>query len=180
MSKIVIISSTLRKKGNSLLMAKAFEQGATESGHDVHFVDMAQLNLKFCLGCLACQSNANHSCVIKDDMNGLYDSIQQADILVFATPVYYYEISGQLKTFLDRLNPLFARNNKFSKVYVLASCADGSQSAFDGIKNAIQCWLSCFDNVELAGIVGATGVTSAGEIEQTEFLQQCYQLAKSI
>ena len=115
MSKTVfIVSSTPRKNGNSEVLAEAFARGATEAGHNVKKVSIRDMELKFCIGCLYCQSHGG--CVLKDGMNALYNDVRNADVLVFATPVYYYGMSGQLKTFLDRLNPLFSRENKFKEV----------------------------------------------------------------
>lgn len=111
MKKIAIISSTPRKNGNSEILAEEFARGARESGNEVKRFDVRDIDLKFCRGCLACQKTS--ACVIDDGMNEICDEISGADVLVFATPVYYYSVSGQLKTFLDRLNPLFARENRF-------------------------------------------------------------------
>ena len=99
--KVFIVSSTLRKNGNSDVLAEEFARGARENGNEVTKVNVRDMDLKFCIGCLSC--NRTHKCVIQDRMNELYDTVQNSDVLVFATPVYYYAVSGQLKTFLDRL-----------------------------------------------------------------------------
>ncbi|MDE5616595.1 MAG: flavodoxin family protein, partial [Clostridia bacterium] len=109
MKKVVVVTSSPRKDGNSEILAKNFAQGARDVGHEVKFVAVRDVDLKFCTGCMYCQSHGK--CVLKDGMNSLYDDFQNADALVFATPVYYYSVSGQLKTFLDRLNPLYSREN---------------------------------------------------------------------
>lgn len=178
MSKIFIVSSTMRKDGNSFILAQEFAKGAIESNHQVNFINLADINLKFCIGCLHCQSHKN--CVLQDSMNSLYEDIQKSDILVFATPVYYYQMSGQLKTFLDRLNPLYQRENSFKKVYVLATCADSDKHAVDGVANGIQGILDCFENVKLSGIICATGVTDTGDIAHSDTLKQAYQAGKNI
>ena len=172
--KIVVVSSTPRINGNSEILSKEFIKGAKESGNDVTLISIRDLNLKFCIGCLYCQSNGK--CVLKDDMNNLYNSISEADVLVFATPIYYYSICGQLKTFLDRLNPLFNKDNKFKEVYLLATAADDDEHAMDGAVKEIQGWVDCFEGVKLSGVVRGIGVTKAGEILNTKAINEVYEM----
>ena len=134
--KVVIVSSSPRKNGNSETLAKEFARGASDAGNQVEFITVRELKLEFCRGCLYCQSY--DKCVISDSVKDLLGTVQNADVLVFATPVYYYSVSGQLKTFLDRLNPLFPRENKFKDVYIVATCADEEASAFDGAVKAVE------------------------------------------
>lgn len=176
--KIFVVSSTPRKNGNSDMLAEEFARGAAEAGHTVEKINIREMDLKFCIGCLYCQSHER--CVVNDDMNGLYTRIQSADILVFATPIYYYEMSGQLKTFLDRLNPLYPRVNSFRDVYLLAAAADGEESAMDGAVKGIQGWIDCFDGVRLAGVVRGTGATAAGDIVGQSAMRQAYEMGKGI
>lgn len=133
--KVFIVSSTPRERGNSDILAEEFARGARDAGHEVRKVNIREMQLQFCIGCLYCQNH--EGCVLQDGMNALYESVQNADVLVFATPVYYYGMSGQLKTFLDRLNPLFPRNNKFREVYLLASAAEDDGSAMDGAVSGV-------------------------------------------
>lgn len=138
--KVVIISSSPRKGGNSDTMAAEFLRGAVEVGNTVEKINIRDMELKFCIGCLSCQRTGK--CVLKDGMNELYDTVQHADILVFATPVYYYGMTGQLKTFLDRLNPLFSKDNSFKDIYVLMSAAEDEDSAMDGLLTACSAGLT--------------------------------------
>lgn len=82
--------------------------------------------------------------------NELYNKISTADVLVFAAPpIYYYSMCGQLKTFLDRLNPLYASDNNFKEVYLLATAADSDETTMDGAIKEIQGWIECFEGVSL-------------------------------
>ena len=101
--KLVLIYSSFRKNGNSERLAKEFERGAQESGLNVQSIFLRDLKYGFCRGCLACEKT--YKCIQKDDIASVIDIVANADILAFATPVYYYSVSGQLKTFLDRMNP---------------------------------------------------------------------------
>jgi len=178
MKNVVVVTSSPRKDGNSEILAKSFAQGASDSGHNVKFVAVRDIDLKFCSGCMYCQSHG--ACVLKDGMNSLYEDFQNADVLVFASPVYYYSVSGQLKTFLDRLNPLYPRDNNFKEVYLLATSAENDESAMDGSVTAIQGWIDCFDGVSLTNVLRAIGVDSKGEIIDTDFPHKAYEMGKAV
>ena len=114
--KILIISSSPRKGGNSETLAAAFAKGAREAGHQVETVYLREKQVGFCKGCLACLKLGH--CVIQDDAVEIAAKMHDANVLVFATPVYYYCVSGQLKTMLDRANPLFDTDYAFTKAYL--------------------------------------------------------------
>lgn len=171
--KIFIVSSSPRKDGNSDTLANEFARGAAEAGHDVVKVNVRDLDLKFCLGCLYCQEHDR--CVINDSMNAICPQVQSSDVLVFATPIYYYEMSGQLKTFLDRLNPLFPRNNKFKEVYLLATAAEDESTTTDGAKKGVEGWIECFEGVKLKRVIFGGGVTDKGEIAGSPALKEAYE-----
>lgn len=176
MKKVIVVTSSPRKNGNSEILAQSFADGAKAAGNEVKFVAVRDVGLKFCTGCMYC--NSHNKCVLDDGMNGLYEDFQNADILVFATPVYYYAVCGQLKTFLDRLNPLFVRENKFKDVYLLTTAADDDERAMDGAVKDMQGWVDCFDGVNLKGIIRGVGVTEKGAINNTVFPQQAYEMGK--
>lgn len=178
MKKVVIINSSFRKNGNSSMLAKSFYDGAIASGNIVQMIDIKDLNIKFCIGCLSCQNTKK--CVLDDGMNQIYDIIEAADIIVIATPIYYYSVSGQLKTFLDRLNPLYSRNNKFKEVYLLASAADTEESAIDGAVKAVEGFVLCFDGVKLVDSLLATDVNLVGDVTKTVFLEEAYRMGLKI
>lgn len=178
MKKIYVVSSTMRKNGNSDVLCDAFIKGAVESGNSVEKLRLKDIELKFCIGCLSCQRTGK--CVLNDDVNKFLDEVQGSDVLVFATPIYYYAVSGQLKTFLDRMNPLFPKDNKFKKVYLLATAADGAEEAMDGAIKEVEGWISCFEGVELAGVVYGTGATDIGDIKGTAAEKKAYEIGKSI
>ena len=142
---ILIISSTMRKGGNSEILAENFKKGAEEKGHIVEIVYLRNYNINFCRGCLYCQKE--HKCVINDDAKLLLDKFKNADAIVFATPVYYYTMCGQLKNFLDRMNPVFAMKYNFKE---------------------IEGWISCFEGVKLMGHLCATNVTNVKDILSNE------------
>ena len=179
MSKnVLIISSSPRKGGNSETLAAFFAKGAEEAGHKVETVSLREKKSGFCKGCLACQKLGY--CVIKDDAVEIAAKMHDADVLVFATPVYYYSVSGQLKTMLDRANPLFGTDYAFTKAYLLATAAEDESETVEGTVKAVQGWVDCFDRCELAGTVFAGGVTDVGEIAGHPALEKAHQMGKEI
>ena len=101
-------------------------------------------------------------------------------MLCFATPVYYYSVCGQLKTFLDRLNPLFGKDNKFKDVYLLATAADEEKSAVDTTIACIQGWIDCFEGVSLSGVIYGVGADEAGAVLSTPAPDKAYAAGKSV
>ena len=166
--KVLIISSSPRKGGNSETLAAAFAEGAQAAGHQAETVYLREKQIGYCKGCFACHVLGH--CVLKDD----------ADVLVFATPVYYYCVSGQLKTLLDRANPLYDSDYAFTKAYLLATAAEDAPETFDGTEKAVQGWVDCFPRCTLAGTVFAGGVNGVGEIAGHPALEQAYQMGKEV
>lgn len=177
MKKVFIISPSIRNGSNSEILAREFERGTKEVGNKVEFLSLKNFDLKFCIGCLACQKIGR--CVLNDDMKNALKKVSESDILVFATPVYYYGMSGQLKTFLDRLNPLYIKNNKFKKVYLLGTCADNDKNAFEKTEVALDGWTCCFDGVSREKSLLATSTDAPNSVSD-EFKLEAYNLGKSI
>ena len=176
--KILILSSSPRKGGNSETLAAAFAKGAQEAGNRVETVYLREKQVGFCKGCFACQKLGH--CVIQDDAVEIAAKMHDADVLVFATPVYYYCVSGQLKTMLDRANPLFDTDYAFTKAYLLATAAENEPETFAGTEKAVQGWVDCFPRCALAGTVFAGGVNDVGDIVGHPALEQAYQTGKEI
>ena len=176
--KVLIISSSPRKGGNSEALAAAFAEGAESAGNQVETVYLREKQYGFCRGCFACQSTGE--CVIKDDTIEIVRKMHDADVLVFATPVYYYSVSGQLKTMLDRANPLFDSDYAFTKAYLLAAAAEDGDETVEGTVKAVQGWVDCFDRCELAGTVFAGGVNEVGDITGHPAIAKAREMGKSI
>jgi multimeric flavodoxin WrbA len=114
MKNVLIIKTSPRKGGNSDQLAEQFAKGAREAGHNVEEVSLADKEIRFCKGCLACVKTLR--CVQKDDAVEICAKMLNADVIAWATPVYYYSISGQMKTMIDRGNPLYGDDYKFRDV----------------------------------------------------------------
>lgn len=176
--KVLIISTSLRKNGNSDRLANAFLQGAEDGGNIVEKINLADQTIGFCRGCLACQKT--QKCVLRDDANTLAEKMRTADVIVFSTPIYYYEMSGQMKTLLDRANPLFTSDYAFRDIYLLTTAADTEEGTDARAISGLEGWIECFPKARLAGTVFAGGVNGIGEIEDHEALNKAYDMGKSI
>jgi multimeric flavodoxin WrbA len=176
--KILIISTSPRKNSNSEALAAEFGRGAASSGNDVEQISLAEKQISFCRGCLACQ--ATERCVIHDDADQIVQKMLHADVLVFATPIYYYEMSGQMKTMLDRSNPLFPSDYQFRDVYFLASAAEDSDEVWSRAVNGLEGWIACFEHAKLSGAVFAGGVNAAGEIQGHPALKKAFEMGAAI
>lgn len=176
--KVLIVATSPRRKGNSNRLAEAFAKGAVQAGHQVETVYLCEKNIGFCRGCLACQKTMR--CVIRDDADAIAQQMGAADILVFATPIYYYGMSGQMKAMLDRANPLFSADYTFRDVYLLTAAAEDGPEMPEGAVHGLQGWTSCFEKARLAGSVFAGGVTDVGEIEGHPVLQTAFEMGSRI
>ena len=176
--KVLVISTSPRKGGNSETLADEFIRGAREAGNDVEKVTLYDKDIRFCKGCLVCQNTQR--CVIHDDADTVVQNMLTADAIVFATPIYYYGMCGQMKTLLDRANPLFSADYRFRDIYLLAAAAEEDGHTVDGAVTGLQGWIDCFEKVRLAGTVFAGGVTAVGEIQNHPALKQAYELGKNM
>lgn len=169
---VLVISSTMRKNGNSEVLAQEFVKGAKDAGNNVEFITLRDREIKFCKGCMACQSLK--TCVIKDDSNEVVEKMKNADVIAFASPIYFYEMSGQLKTLLDRGNPLYSSDYKFKDIYFLATSADTNPHSADIAANGIKGWISCFAGVELKDVILGAGAEGIGDIVNNPAMLQAY------
>ena len=176
--KVLIISTSPRKGGNSDTLAEEFARGAREAGHEVEKIGLWDKTIGFCRGCLACQKTGR--CVIHDDADMIAQKMLTAEVIVFATPIYYYEMSGQMKTMLDRGNPLYSSDYAFREIYLLATAADTDDSAMDGAAKGLEGWISCFEKARLAGMVFGGGADAIGTIQGNPALNEAYEMGKAI
>lgn len=175
---ILIISSSPRKGGNSDTLAEEFAKGAKEQGHNVEKINLNNKTIGFCKGCLACQKTEH--CIIHDDADNIVQKMFAAEVIVFATPIYFYEMCGQMKTLLDRTNPLYPSAYQFRDIYLLSTAAEEEESAMDGALKGLQGWIACFKNARLAGTLFGGGVDVIGAIKGHAALGKAYEMGKSV
>ncbi|MDD2972570.1 MAG: flavodoxin family protein [Lachnospiraceae bacterium] len=176
--KVIIVSSSPRKGGNSDLLCDSFAKGAIETGNEVEKIYVKDMNFNYCCGCGFCVGNKGQ-CSQKDDMDVVKEKLIAADTIVFATPVYFYTMSGQLKKFIDRLCYFYTQlSNK--EFYFIMTAADGERTAMDRVLTEFDGLLTCLDNPIIKGAVYGTGVWEKGTVKDKPVMQEAYEMGKNL
>ena len=179
MKKVLIISTSLRTNSNSDILARECEKGARDVGLDTEYISLKGKDIKYCIGCLSCQKT--NKCVLNDDVADIMAKVKEAEVIVYATPIYYYEMSGQMKTLLDRLNPLYSSDYKFRDIYMIATAADDGDATFDKAYSGLQGWVDCFEKATLKCKLVAGGVDEAGSVNDfVDIKNKAYELGKNL
>ena len=178
MKRVIVISTSLRRGSNSDILADQFVEGAKAAENEVEKISLVGKHIEFCKGCLACQKLGR--CVINDDVNGIMAKVLKADVVVWATPIYYYEMSGQMKTLIDRMNGMYEQNYQFRDVYLLTTAAEDETETPKRAETGLTGWIDCYPKSRLAGTLFCGGVNDAREIEGNPKLQEAFDLGKSI
>ena len=179
MSNILVISTSLRPRSNSDILTERLVAGARDAGHQVEEISLKGKELKYCIGCLACKKTQH--CVQKDDALWIADKMKDADTLVFSTPIYYYEMSGQMKTLLDRMNPLYSSDYRFRRVYMLSVAAEDETYTPEKAVSGLGGWVDCFEKAKLCGSLFVGGLNGPGEASaNAEALEKAYQFGKNL
>ena len=179
--KVLIISSSLSATRNTKKLCEQFKNGAEESQNSVELLELKQKKINFCLGCNTCQNNGG-TCVYKDDAPEILEKMINADVIVLASPIYFYSISGQMKTLIDRCYAMF---NLLSdkEFYFILSCASPYEEPYkedlDIAINSFRGFIKCLPNaVEKEIIIGDN--TAATNIEDIKAYEDAYQIGKNI
>ena len=176
--KVLVISTSLRKNSNSEALADEFARGAKEAGHEVEKVSLTDKNIGFCRGCFACLKTGR--CVIQDDAPDIVEKMHDAEVIAFATPIYYYEMSGQMKTLLDRANSLYDSDYAFGDIYLLSAAAEDEAGVDRRAVNGLEGWIDCFERAHLKGTVFAGGVNETGDIKGHKSLAEAYEAGRNV
>ena len=172
--KILIVSASPRTGGNSDLLCDQFAKGAQEAGHQVEKIRVREKKIAPCLACYGCRGTG--ICVQKDDMAEILEKLVEADVLVLATPVYFYSMDGQLKTLIDRTLPRYTEiRNK--EVWFIATAAAG-KGAMERTIDALRGFTDCLPGAQVKGVIYGSGVYQKGEVLETRALQEAYQAGK--
>lgn len=178
MKNVLIISSSPRRHGNSDLLCDMFAKGAEESGNNVEKIFLKDKEINYCIGCGVC--NTTHNCVIKDDMAEILDKMVNADVIVLATPVYFYSMAAQMKTLIDRTVPRYTEISD-KDFYFIMTAADPDRAALERTLEGFRGFTEdCLDSAREAGIIYGTGAWQIGEIKNTDAYEQAYQMGKGV
>ena len=175
---ILILQGSPNVKGSTAVLADEFTRGAREAGHTVTRVDVARLDIAPCTGCVACGYEG--PCVQHDDMDGLRKQILAADMLVLATPLYYYGMTAQLKTVIDRFcsanSSITGRRLRSALLTVAWNADDWTFDALEAHYDTLVRYLSLRD----CGRVLGYGCGSVGMTRRSRFPQEAYELGRGL
>ena len=175
---ILILSGSPRRGGNTELLVEALVKGASQK-HHVEVVSVHDYKVNPCMGCNACFKNENNACIQKDDMCLIYDKMAVADMLVIASPVYFYGLSAQLKAVIDRFHNPIRDTYHIKKTALLFVGAASLPELFDGILAQYQLCLNFF-KLEDAGRVLVRGVKDKGDIRNADALHEAFHLGSNV
>lgn len=175
--KVLILSGSPRKNGNSELLCDEFARGAAQSGHQVEKIRVAEKNIGYCRACYACKEIG--VCVIRDDMAQVLQKMIDADVLVLASPVYFYSIDAQLKAVLDRTVArwLEVRDKEF---YYIMTAADAELSSMETTLACFRGYADCVEGAKERGVIYGTGVYEKGEVRNTKAMQEAYEMGQCV
>ncbi len=177
--KVLILSSSPRKGGNSDFLSDKFMEGALAAGNEVEKIFLKDKKVNYCIGCGLCTTNGYSGCSQNDDMAEILDKMIAADVIVLATPVYFYTMCAQLKTVIDRCCAKYTKivNKEF---YFIATAGEGEEAALDGTFDSLRCFLACLEGSEEKGVIKGHGLWTRGEAEGSTAAIEAYDLGKSI
>jgi len=176
--KIVVLSGSPRKNGNSELLCDQFIRGATEAGNQVEKIFVCDKRINYCTACDACQVNGG-KCVQKDDMAEILDKMISADVIVMATPVYFYTMNAQIKTVIDRT---YARYTAVSgkEFYFIMTAAVGDKSLLERTLESLRGFTACLTEANEQGVIYGTAAWNVGDIMKSPAMKQSYEMGKGV
>lgn len=179
MSKnVLVLSASPRRGGNSDLLCDQFMEGAKEAGHQAEKIFFRDKKIKYCVACDTCRGNGG-TCAHKDDMAEILNKMIAADVIVMATPVYFYTMDAQMKTLIDRT---YARYTEISNkdMYFIMTAADGRKQALERTMEGFRGFTSCLSGAKEKGVIYGTGVWGAGDVAGSGTMKEAYKMGKSI
>jgi multimeric flavodoxin WrbA len=176
--KVLVLSSSPRRGGNSDLLCEQFMMGAKEAGHHAEKIFLKDKRINYCTGCGVCL-NGKKRCPQKDDMGEVLEQMIASDVIVMATPVYFYAMSAQMKTLIDRTCSRYTeiRNKAF---YFIVAAADSNKRAMERTLEGFRGFTSCLNGAEEKGVIYGTGAWNIGDIKASDAMKQAYDAGKAV
>ena len=176
--KVLILSSSPRRGGNSDTLCDEFMRGAAESNHEVEKIFLRDKTIHYCTGCSTC-SLYQKPCPQKDDAAEIIEKMVDADVIVMATPVYFYTISAQMKTLIDRCCGRYTEMNGKEFYFIVTAAEDDRKKMLRTI-DTFQGFLDCLEDPVIKGTVFGLGVWNKGEINGNPAMKDAYQMGKQV
>ena len=173
---VVILSGSPRKGGNSDVLCDEFAKGAISSGNSVEKICLKDHKIGFCQACYACKQTGK--CVQQDDMDTILDKMIKADVIVMATPVYFYTMDAQMKVLIDRTLPRYTEIAD-KDFYLIATAAAGEklmERTIDGLRG----FLDCLPGAREIGVIYGAGAWQIGEIQGKKAMKETYEAGVNV
>lgn len=177
--KVLVLSSSPRKGGNSDLLCDQFVIGANEAGHQATKLFLKDKQINYCTGCGICFTNGHNTCSQNDDMAEILEKMIETDVIVMATPVYFYTMNGQMKTFIDRVCAKYTKI-KNKDIYFIATAADGRKETLERTIEEFRGFTTCLSGIKEKGVIYAAGVWDIGDVKNTKFMIEAYEMGKKV
>lgn len=175
--KVLILSGSPRKNGNSDILCDEFARGAAEAGHEVEKIRIAEKRIGYCHACYACRGTG--VCSIKDDMAEIMQKMIDCDVMVLASPVYFYSIDAQLKAVIDRSVARWTEV-KDKEFYYIVTAADGEKEAADTTIACFRGYADCVEGAKEMGVVYGMGTYEKGEVKGTVAMTEAYEMGRTV
>ena len=176
--KVVILSASPRKGGNSDLLCDQFLRGAEEAGNQAEKIFLRDKKINYCTGCGTC-FNEGKGCIQKDDMATILQKMVEADVIVMATPVYFYSMNGQMKTFIDRTCPRYTEISDKDMYFIMTAAVTGKE-ALGRTLEGFRAFTSCLSRPKEKGVIYGTGAWNKGDIKGMKAMTQAYEMGKKV
>lgn len=176
--KVLVLSGSPRKNGNSEILCEQFINGANEVGHSIEKISLYNQKINYCIACDGCRKNKG-ICVHNDDMAKILEKMIEADVIVMATPVYFYTMDAQMKTLIDRTVARYTeiKNKDF---YIIVTAAVESKSLVERTIDGFRGFIDCLSGAKEKGVIYGTGAWAKGEIQGSKSMKDAYIMGKSI
>ena len=175
--KVLILSGSPRKNGNSDILCDEFARGAADAGHEVEKIRVAEKKIGYCHACYACRGTG--VCAIKDDMAEIMQKMIDCDVMVLASPVYFYSIDAQLKAVIDRSVARWTEV-KDKEFYYIVTAADGEKEAADTTIACFRGYADCVEGAKEMGVVYGMGTYEKGEVKGTVAMTEAYEMGRRV
>jgi multimeric flavodoxin WrbA len=175
--KLLVVCSSPRRGGNSDLLCEQFVMGAQECGNQAEKIFLKDKKINYCTGCGACFKKKK--CSQNDDMAAVLEKMIAADVIVMATPVYFYTMNAQMKTLIDRTCARYTEiSNK--EFYFMVTAADSNKRAMERTLEGFRGFTSCLSGAKEKGVIYGTGAWNIGDIKTSEAMKQAFEMGKAV
>jgi multimeric flavodoxin WrbA len=175
--KVLVISCSPRKHGNSDTLCDQFMKGAVDAGHSAEKIYFSEKKIAYCTGCGVCFEK--QKCSQNDDMAEILEKLIACDVLVLATPVYFYCMDAQMKTFIDRTTPRY-KEMKNKDIYFILTAADSGKEAMDGTLAGLRGFTSLLPGAKEKNIIFGVSLWDTGDAKKSPLFTEAHEMGKSI